>query len=203
MTTAPRFSGAAVWLEEGVVMSVWRCWIFFGIAIVGGIQAHADEAAIAAAFGMQLPTVHKLAPDFSLPALDGSRVSLHEFRGHVVVLHFWATWCPPCRHEMQQLQMLEQNMAGTSLRIVCVNVDHGDGTVVRSFMREAAPGFHTLLDVNGEVRNRYAVRAFPTAYIIDRDGRIVGRIIGERDWTGKKARALLYMLLKKEPYHAG
>ncbi len=168
------------------------------LLLCGTCQAHADDGDVAQAFGMQWPKVQKPAPDFSLPALDGRQVSLHDYRGNVVLLHFWATWCPPCRREVQQLQMLEREMAHTDLRIVCVNVDHGDGSVVRSFIRDAAPGFDTLLDANGSVRQRYAVRAFPTAYIIDREGRIVGRIMGERDWTSDAARSLLQMVLQQE-----
>ncbi len=176
----------------------WRviCWL--GCLIMLPAMGYAFDKGTADSFGMQLPQQQKAAPDFSLPALDGTSVSLHDFRGQVVLLHFWATWCMPCRREMQQLQALERQMADSALRIVCVNVDRGDGSVVRSFVNEVAPGFHTLLDTDGVVRSQYAVRALPTAYVIDRQGRILGRILGERDWTSEEAGALIRMLLDEQ-----
>ncbi len=147
------------------------------------------------AFGVQMPREHKPAPDFSLPGFDGGTVHLSELRGQLVLLHFWATWCVPCRHEMPLLHGMEKKLKGKSFRIVCVNVDRGGEQDVQDFMQEVSPGFHTLLDPEGGVRNRYEVRALPTSYLIGGDGKIIGRIIGEREWNSEASLHLFRQLL--------
>lgn len=179
--------------------------LLVGLPLTAG--ANAAPAAIPASamqllrdFGVQLPHEHKPAPDFTLKALDGRRVSLSDFRGKLVLLHFWATWCAPCRDEMPRLHRIEKRLPAEAFRIICVNVDRGDSGPVRSFIREVSPSFQTLLDTEGEVRQRYAVCGLPTTYLIGRDGRIIGRIIGERDWTG--ADAMLQALLAEDAKEA-
>ena len=147
--------------------------------------------------GLQQPKVHKLAPDFTLHNLSGTQISLSDFRGQVVLVHFWATWCVPCQKEMPLLHALDrQHIDG--FHILCVNVDRNNKGVVQSFVDEVTPHFQTLLDPNGEARNHYAVRGLPTSYLIDSDGKIIGRIIGERDWSGDAATQLIQALLRKK-----
>jgi len=147
------------------------------------------------AFGVQKPEVRKPAPDFSLTGLSSERAELSDFRGQLVMLHFWATWCVPCRHEMPLLHALESKMKGKAFRIICVNVDRGDRQNVQSFIDEVTPHFHTLLDPEGRVRNQYAVRGLPTTYLIAPDGKFIGRIIGERKWDSPETVSLLNALL--------
>jgi len=142
------------------------------------------------AFGVQLPKERKAAPGFALKMAGGGLASLKDYRGRLVLLHFWATWCPPCRHEMPLLHRMDKRLADDGLSVVCVNVNRGDGQTVGDFMREVSPQFHTLLDPGGMVRNRYEVRVLPTSYLIAGDGRIIGRMVGERDWDGKAAISL-------------
>jgi len=146
-------------------------------------------------FGVQQPGVHKPAPDFTLSNLNGKTVSLSDFRGQVVLLHFWATWCVPCRHEMPLLHALDrQHIPG--LHVLCINVDRNNKTAVQSFVNEVTPHFQTLLDPAGAVRNRYAVRGLPTTYLIDSDGKIIGRMIGERDWSSPDAQSMMRELVQ-------
>ncbi|MCF7822042.1 MAG: TlpA family protein disulfide reductase [Mariprofundaceae bacterium] len=135
------------------------------------------------------------APDFSLAGLDGKQRSLSTHRGKIVLLHFWATWCTPCRKEMPVLHALEKEFAEQEFVLMCVNVDRGDKAAVEEFVHSIGQHFHTLLDPDGNVRNTYEVRALPTSYIIGRDGKIIGKIIGERDWAGQQASNLLGTLL--------
>lgn len=147
-------------------------------------------------FGVQIPKQRKPAPLFTLSQLGGDEVSLSDFRGRLVLLHFWATWCVPCRHEMPLLHALEKSGAH-GLQIICVNVDRGNRNKVKTFIDEVTPHFHTLLDPEGSVRNRYAVRGLPTTYLIGRDGKIIGRIIGERDWSSPAMKAMLQLLINR------
>lgn len=144
--------------------------------------------------GVVVPKVHLPAPDFELAGLEGGRQRLSQYRGKLVLLHFWATWCAPCRTEMPQLHQFWRAFRSRGLELVCVNVDRGNREGVDAFMQEIGLHFHTLLDPGGEVRNRYEVFALPTSYLIGRDGKIIGRIIGERDWSSKEAAALIRKL---------
>jgi len=166
--------------------------------MVGAFHAPAATASlpeVLSTFGVQLPRVHKPAPDFSLPRLRGGRLRLQDMRGKVVLMHFWATWCAPCRHEMPQIESLWRRHRASGLMVLGVNVDRGNPNGVRDFIHERDVTFPVLLDPKGEVRNRYEVRALPTSYIIGRDGKIIGRIIGERDWSGDAALQLFQSLL--------
>jgi len=93
------------------------------------------------------------------------------------------------------LHRMEQGMDNAEFRMICINVDRGDSDDVRTFIDTVSPQFHTLLDPEGTVRNRYAVRGLPMTYLIGRDGKIIGRIIGERDWSSPEAKNMLESLL--------
>ncbi|MDQ6982796.1 MAG: TlpA disulfide reductase family protein [Mariprofundus sp.] len=174
------------------------------LMLVGAVETPADPVGSAHQlmrdFGVQLPKERKPAPLFSLPKLGGGEVSLADAYGKLVLLHFWATWCVPCRHEMPLLHRIEQDLDAQKFRMICVNVDRGDSDDVRRFIDKVSPAFHTLLDPAGSVRNRYVVRGLPTTYLIGQDGKIIGRIIGERDWTSPAAKFMLEALLRSDGY---
>ncbi len=166
-----------------------------GLMMTWAIPTEADPFAD---FGVIRPKVQKPAPDFTLANLKGEQRHLSDYRGKVVLLHFWATWCLPCRTEMPVIHHLGHSNAERGLELLCINVDRGNRDGVREFMQDISLNFHTLLDPEGDVRNVYEVRGFPTTYIIGRDGKIIGRIIGERDWGGSQARLLIEHLLGSE-----
>ncbi len=180
-------------------MPVKLLWMVSLLVLVGAIQAPAapiSTAQMLRDFGVQLPRQRKPAPVFSLPKLGGSQTSLADARGKLVLLHFWATWCVPCRHEIPILHHLAQRLNADQFRMMCINVNRGDGSDVQAFIDQVSPQFQTLLDTDGSVRNRYAVRGLPTTYLIGQDGKIIGRIIGERDWASPEAKSMLESLLK-------
>lgn len=147
-------------------------------------------------FGVIKPEVRMKAPDFSLSDMDGKSRSLASYQGKVVILHFWASWCVPCRKEMPTLHHLHHSLKGKNIELVCVSVDTGSKKKVKKFMDDINHHFSTLLDPDGDARKKYAVRMLPTTYLIASDGRISGRIIGERDWN--KAGPLLSSLLGED-----
>ncbi len=166
------------------------------LILAWAVSAQADPLQEALdSFGVQQPQVRKPAPNFSLTGLGGEKVSLTDFRGQLVMLHFWATWCIPCRHEMPLLHELEHTLKGKRFRIICINVDRGEREAVQAFMDKVSPEFHTQLDPEGRVRNQYAVRALPTSYLIAPDGKFIGRILGERAWNSSESVELLQHLL--------
>jgi peroxiredoxin len=115
----------------------------------------------------------KAAPDFSLQTLDGRTVKLSDYRGQVVLLNTWATWCPPCRAEMPDLEAFYRDHQGHGFVVLAVNSEESADTVT-SFLEEHDFTFPVLLDPNGEVTKLYGIRGLPTSFFIDRDGTIQG-----------------------------
>jgi peroxiredoxin len=124
------------------------------------------------------------APDFSLPAPDGRIVSLAQYRGAVVMVHFWATWCPPCVEEMPALQKLYDALKGRGFEVLAVSVDEDGPGSVTSFMQRNGLSFPVLLDPRRTVANRrYGTFKYPETYVIDREGVVRIKVIGSRDWS--------------------
>lgn len=133
-------------------------------------------------------------PDFTLPGLDGGAITLSDLQGKVVLINFWATWCPPCREEMPSMEKVYRRFKDKDFTILAVDImEHPD--TVRRFARRYELTFPILLDANGEVTQKYVANAIPTSYIVDKEGKAVGKVIGPRNWDGEHARALLEALL--------
>ncbi|MDX8412830.1 MAG: TlpA disulfide reductase family protein [Mariprofundales bacterium] len=158
---------------------------------VASAWANIAQADPAADFGVQRVRIAKPAPNFALPDLNGATTTLQSLRGEVVLLHFWATWCTACRHEMPTLEQAWRDYRQQGIALLGINVDRGDDAAVRNYLRQLGIHFPSLRDPAGSVRNRYAVRALPTTYAINRDGILIGRIIGERAWSSPAAAAWL------------
>ncbi|MGD8292414.1 MAG: TlpA disulfide reductase family protein [Desulfosarcina sp.] len=123
------------------------------------------------------------APDFTLPDLNGNMVNLSDFRGKVILLNIWATWCPPCVQEMPSMEKLHQELKDENFAIVAVSVDSAGSKVVSPFMKTHKLSFLTLTDTKGIVKNLYHTTGVPESLIIDKNGIIVEKIIGPRDWA--------------------
>lgn len=122
------------------------------------------------------------APDFALPNLRGKQIKLSDYKGKVVFLNFWATWCPPCRTEMPSMQKLYNKLGQKDFAIVAVALDKIGGKGVKPFIEKNNYTFPVLLDPSGSVATRYRVQSIPSTLIIDRQGKIVNLHIGARNW---------------------
>ncbi len=138
-----------------------------------------------------------LAPDFALPDLEGKVQRLADFRAKVVLLNFWATWCPPCRAEMPSMETSYQAYKDQGFVILAVSSNVQGAAIVQPFMDQNRLSFPTLLDPTGRVGGMYGVRSIPTSYLLDRQGRVVSREIGARNWSNAEARALIASLLNE------
>ncbi len=136
------------------------------------------------------------AIDFTLENLQGSQVSLADFEGKVIFLNFWATWCPPCRIEMPDMEKLWQKFKDEDFVILAVDLRERKDKV-SSFVKENGYTFPVLLDSGGEVANTYGITAIPTTYLLDPRGRIVGKALGARHWASDDAFKLIEHLLPK------
>ena len=127
---------------------------------------------------LQAPMTGFLAPDFALTALEGGDVQLSTLRGKPVILNFWATWCPPCRAEMPELEALWQRYQDEGLLLIGVDQGENAATVERFARGVVGTTFPLLLDTNQAVGRAYGVRALPTTVFIDAAGRIQDIRIG-------------------------
>ncbi|MGH8066548.1 MAG: peroxiredoxin family protein [Candidatus Entotheonellia bacterium] len=155
--------------------------------------------ALFAALGIRRPAEPSEAPDFTLMTLAGQPARLREFRGKLVLLNFWATWCAPCLHEMPSMERLYQTFKQTDFVLLAVSMDRQGEEVARPFVENLKLTFPVLLDSTLEVSRQYSVRGLPTSYLIDPDGRLIGAVIGARDWYRTEAKALLAGLLRQTP----
>lgn len=164
-------------------------WLAVGLGLVAGftvfppsVQAKDHYASTIGVIKVEPPME---APEFSLPDLEGKQVALKDFRGSVVFLNVWASWCPACRAEMPSMERLYQRLKDRGFTILAVNLRENPATV-RAFMEQFRLTFPALLDRRGKVASLYGVWSIPTTVLIDPDGNIVGRAIGGRDWSSQK-----------------
>src|SRR5262245_26728136 len=150
----------------------------FVIASCGEHRGSQSEVQAAAATSSSLDTT--LAPDFSLPDLKGHTVHLKDFRGKVVVLDFWATWCGPCKMEIPHFVELMKRHGEKGLEIVGVAMDETGADVVRPFVEKNALHYHVLLGDDYTANRFGGVNALPTTFVIDRGGHIARKYIGYR-----------------------
>ena len=119
----------------------------------------------------------KAAPDFRLKRLRGSELSLAEFKGKVVLLDFWATWCAPCRQEMPDFEKLHRELSGKDVVILAIDVNEGED-IVAEYIDKEKYTFPVLFSEGSDVLERYSVNAYPTLVAIDKSGRIADYAIG-------------------------
>lgn len=136
-----------------------------------------------------------LAPDFTLPDLNGTQVSLSHYKGKVVLLNFWATWCPPCRLEMPTMEEAYRNYKTKGFEVVAVSVDAGPKSAIQHFLQELDLSFQVLRDPHMETLRTFRSSALPTTVVIDRRGIIRWRELGYRDWTDPESTKLIKDLL--------
>jgi peroxiredoxin len=149
---------------------------FFSPAQAGGSRPETKATAVSEG---------TLAPDFALKNLQGKTVDLASYRGQVVLVNFWATWCPPCLEEMPSMEKLQALMAGEKFVMLAINVEEDGEDNVLHFLKKHPHTFPILLDTEAEVQARYGVYRFPETFVIGKDGVITDHIIGAIDWAAE------------------
>jgi len=139
--------------------------------------------------------VGEQAPEFGLASDDGRSVHLKDFRGQLVVLNFWATWCPPCVEEMPSLNRFHQRFAGRGVVVLGVSVDE-DRQAYQEFLQKTGVKFLNLRDPDRKVSRLYGTFKYPETYLIDRQGRVVQKVIGQTDWTDQRMLDFVSQLLR-------
>jgi peroxiredoxin len=169
-----------------------------GLLVVGLVGAvSADQAALAPllkTLDLRDYTFRTAPPPFSGRTLDARPLSITEYRGSVIILNFWATWCLECRPEMPGLERLQREFSSRGLAVIGVNARE-DREAARRYATELGLTFPLVLDRNGAINTLYGVVGLPTTFVIGRDGRAIGFAVGPRQWESAPARALITALL--------
>jgi peroxiredoxin len=142
------------------------------------------------------PVEKRLAPDFRLKNLDGNAVRLYDLKGKVVLLNFWATWCPSCRFEMPAMEALHKELSSQGLVVLTVAFRES-AEDVRAFYKEHSLSLPALLDHNAEAFELYDTWSLPTTFLIDKRGYVVGKAVGYREWNSDQTKAFFTQLLKE------
>ncbi|HSJ38340.1 MAG TPA: redoxin domain-containing protein [Planococcus sp. (in: firmicutes)] len=159
----------------GVIITAMVGWTIYDLLVSD--QETAQETEVAEAETAQPEemglAVGDFAPDFELVTMDGETVRLSDYRGQRVFVNFWATWCPPCRAEMPDMQKLYEEQ-DVPVEILAVNLTASERSEddVAEFVQDFGLTFPILMDINSEVVEKYKVQAYPTSYMIDTSGRI-------------------------------
>lgn len=157
-------------------------------------EPQGEQAVSAPATGSSL--VGQLAPDFKLPLVGGGEMQLSSLRGKVVMVNFWATWCPPCKAEMPSMERLYAQLKNSGFELLAINVEPDGLEVLPEFLRQHPHTFPVAVDTEGDIQSEYGVFRFPESFIVDRDGRVVEHIIGARDWSEPTTLDKLKTLIK-------
>jgi thiol-disulfide isomerase/thioredoxin len=142
------------------------------------------------------PTEPKPAPELSFLDGQGNARSLEDFRGKVVVLNLWATWCAPCRHEMPSLDRLQAALGDEGLQVLPLSLDRGEVSQIEAFYAEVGlPNLDIYHDPKAAAGRAFAAYGLPTTIVIDREGREIGRLLGPAEWDGEQAMTLIRAVL--------
>ena len=178
-------------------MTIRQQWTFVGLVVLilgGGLLAATRI------LGDELfpVTVGSKAPDFKAVTVDGvpATKTIADYKGDVVLLNVWATWCLPCRTEMPSIQSLHDRFAARGLKVVAVSVDNpGTADEIRKFRDQYGLTFEILHDASGAIKRDYQTTGVPETFVIGRDGVIRKKVIAAADWDSPANRALFAQLL--------
>jgi len=165
------------------------------------LPAFAPAAPYDSAFKAQhLQRLDEAAPDLLLRDASGGQQRLSDLRGRPVILHFWATWCKPCRRELPALEALAGKFANSDIAFLIVSIDtETDVEQVRHYAQALGVRLPVYLASEGQVTDRYWSWGIPATYLIDRGGLLVGRALGPREWTSPAMQAAITQFANQSP----
>jgi len=172
-----------------------RICVFLLLLVVMTLSTHAGETPDISGQLLTENPDRPPAPDFEIPDIDGKLRRLSDYRGKVVVLNFWATWCPPCREEMPAMQHAWEQVRNENIVIVAVNIGETADEIF-TFTGDYDVDFPLLMDQDSAVVQQWPIQGLPTTYVIDPEGRLVYRAIGGRAWDAPEILDKLRALVK-------
>src|SRR4051812_9058151 len=179
------FTGRPLWLAGALLVVV-------GVAAAAAFTLQRPGTLPVALKGFQEQSSPKPAPEIGFTDADGRQLSLADFRGKVVLLNFWATWCVPCVEEMPSLDKLQAMLGGPDFKVVALSTDREGLSVVRPFIDKlGVRNLDIYLDQPRAAQRAFGLRGIPTTMLIDREGRERGRLEGMARWDSAEAVALI------------
>lgn len=139
----------------------------------------------------------KLAPDFSVKGLDGKEVKLSSLKGKVVLVNFWATWCPPCKEEIPSMMKLNKSLEGKPFQMLAISIDEGGKDSVEKYFKSSGMQLPAYLDSDGAISQSYGATGVPETFIVDRNGLIQKKIVGGMDWSSPEVLSYMNDLMNK------
>jgi peroxiredoxin len=142
--------------------------------------------------------VPHIAPPVNIILLDinGHQITVSEFKGKIVFLNFWTTWCPECRTEMPSMEKLHRRLKGKDFAMIAIDLQEPVSRV-KTFLKKYPLTFTILLDTRGKIARQFGIRAIPTTYILDKNGGIIGKALGSRHWDRKESMTLFEHLINR------
>lgn len=162
--------------------------LLIALVVAGCAKEKKETAALPAVTGNP-------APDFSLSGSAGD-TRLSALKGNLVLVHFWATWCPPCREELPELAKLTGQMAGKPFRLLAISIDKDGNQAVQKLFSQLGVTLPVLLDPSSEVAKQYGITGVPETFIVSPAGVILKKIIGPLEWTSPETLAYLTAAMK-------
>ena len=139
------------------------------------------------------------ASDFELLNMDDEKVKLSDFRGKVVLINFWATWCPPCIRELPSMERLHQQVNADDFKVIAVNqMENADHVFAFEGQLDTDPTFDIVFDTTSEVSQSFAVRGLPTTYLVDKNGNIRYRAVGGREFDHVEVVNIIKQLIEEK-----
>jgi peroxiredoxin len=167
--------------------------------LLSTIPANSEEGNLYSKIGIQSIGDKKKAPHFYLAGLNGEKVQLKALKGKIIFLNFWATWCGPCKEEMPSMEALYQHCKERDFVLLAISIDYGGPEPVRKFIEKNRYHFPVLLDPAGKTLDLFEINKIPATLIIDKNGKMIGRAIGPRNWSSPEVFSLIDQMLHDRP----
>lgn len=177
-------------------MNFIKMLILLLVLILAPATAYAEHASFDK-MGVVPPKTSQPAPDFVAKNLKGQMVKLSDFKGKVLLLNFWATWCGACIEEMASMQNLYSSLKADGVEVLAISIDRWNEDRIQEYVKNNKLTFPVLLDQDQKVRKKYHVMGLPTSYLIDAEGKIRGYASGARTWDSEDSQDL-FLSLKGE-----
>ena len=181
-------------------MVIRRTLLFFLFALILfplSICADIKKEDLFSKAGIQPIRAGTKAPNFRLEDLEGKKSELKHYKGKVVFLNFWATWCGPCKEEMPSIEELCKQFKDKDFVFLAISVDYAGIKPVKDFIEKHRYTFPVLIDPKCETLDLFEVKGIPTTFLIDKKGIIIGKAIGPKDWRRSEVVSIINLLLEK------
>lgn len=171
------------------------------LAVLTAVALHTQAATptveLAKQAGMDAYPVALRAPHWRLPALAGETRGPEDYKGRIVLLNFWASWCPPCRDEFPSLERLQKKLGGKDFTVLAISTSDSQ-TGVERFLGGRSPVFDILMDDDGKVSAAFRARGVPVTYLLDRQGRLLAGKTGPQQWDSPAMEVLIQQAIEKK-----